>query len=262
MRFDRNNFLVRPDPAGIFQKHRVESYYFGIAGDGHMGRINVNNAFYWATGRDSLNPIGGQPVDINAYMAAIELSYDRDWARFRASLFWSSGDDDPNDGDAEGFDSIIDNPAFAGGEFSYWQRQAIQLFGVRLVNDRSLVPDLRSSGIQGQSNFTNPGLFLFNLGLDLDLTPKLRMIMNANYLMFDETEVLQAFTFQGDIDKEIGLDLSCGFEWRPFHNDNMILLFGASALIPDEGFKDLYAEFNDGDTETLFASFCDMILTY
>ena len=102
----------------------------------------------------------------------------------------------------------------------------------------------------------------FNLGLDLDLTPKLRMIMNANYLMFDETEVLQAFTFQGDIDKEIGLDLSCGFEWRPFHIDNMILLFGASALIPDEGFKDLYAEFNDGDTETLFASFCDMILTY
>jgi hypothetical protein len=262
MKFDRNDFRVRPDPAGVFQKHRVESYYFGIAGDGHMGRINVNNAFYWATGRDSLNPIAGQPMDINAYMAAIELSYDRDWARFRASFFWSSGDDNPNDNDGEGFDSIIDNPAFAGGEFSYWQRQAIQLFGVRLVNDRSLVPDLRSSGIQGQSNFTNPGLFLFNLGMDLDLTPKLRMIMNANYLMFDETEVLSAFTFQGDVDNEIGVDLSCGFEWRPFHNDNAIMLFGVSALIPDEGFKDLYAEFNDGDTDTLFASFFEMILTY
>lgn len=261
-KFDRNDFLVRPDPVGIFQPHRVEAYYFGFAGDGHMGRINVNNAFYWVTGRDSLNPIAGQPVDINAFMGAIELSYDRDWARFRASLFFSSGDDDPNDTDGEGFDSIIDNPAFAGGEFSFWQRQAIQLFGVRLVNDRSLVPDLRSSGIQGQSNFTNPGLFLFNLGLDLDLTPKLRMIMNANYLMFDETEVLSTFTFQGDVDNEIGLDLSCGFEWRPFHNDNAIMLFGVSALIPDEGFKDLYAEFNDGDTDTLFASFFEMILTY
>lgn len=261
-RFDRNDFLVRPDPVGIFQPHRVESYYFGIAGDGHMGRINVNNAFYWATGRDSLNPIAGQPMDINAFMGALELSYDRDWARFRASLFFSSGDDDPSDNDGEGFDSIIDNPAFAGGEFSYWQRQAIQLFGVRLVNDRSLVPDLRSSGIQGQSNFTNPGLFLFNLGLDMDLTPKLRMIMNANYLMFDETEVLSAYTFQGDIDNEIGVDLSCGFEWRPFHNDNAIMLFGVSALIPDEGFKDLYNEFNSGDTETLFASFFEMILTY
>ena len=262
MKFDRNDFLVRPDPAGVFQKHRVESYYFGIAGDGHMGRINVNNAFYWVTGRDGLNPIAGQPIDINAFMGALELSYDRDWARFRASFFFASGDDDPNDSDGNGFDSIIDNPAFAGGEFSFWQRQAIQLFGVRLVNDRSLVPNLRSSRVQGQSNFTNPGLLLFNLGMDMDLTPKLRMIMNANYLMFDKTESLETFTFQGSIDKKIGVDLSCGFEWRPFHNDNTIMLFGASALIPDEGFKDLYAEFNDGDTETLFASFFEMILTY
>jgi hypothetical protein len=261
-KFDRNDFLVRPDPTGIFQPHRVEAYYFGFAGDGHMGRFNVSNAFYWVTGRDGKNPIGGQELDINATMAAIELSYDRDWARFRASFFYSSGDSNANDQDAEGFDSIMDNPVFAGGEFSYWQRQAIQLFGVQLVNNRSLVPNLRSSKTQGQSNFTNPGLLLFNLGLDMDITPKLRTIMNANYLMFDKTEVLSTFTFQKDIDKEIGLDLSVGFEWRPFHNDNAIMLFGVSALIPDEGFKDLYSEYETGDVETLFASFFEMILTY
>jgi len=261
-KFDRNDFLVRPDPTGIFQPHRVEAYYFGFAGDGHMGRFNVSNAFYWVTGRDGKNPIGGQELDINATMAAIELSYDRDWVRFRASFFYSSGDSNANDQDAEGFDSIMDNPVFAGGEFSYWQRQAIQLFGVRLVNERSLVPDLRSSKLQGQSNFTNPGLLLFNVGLDMDITPKLRTIMNANYLMFDKTEVLSTFTFQKDIDKEIGLDLSVGFEWRPFHNDNAIMLFGVSALIPDEGFKDLYSEYESGDVETLFASFFEMILTY
>lgn len=261
-KFDRNNFLVRPDPVGIFQEHRVEAYYFGFAGDGHMGRFNVSNAFYYVTGRDGKNPIGGQELDINATMAAIELSYDRDWARFRASFFYSSGDANPNDRDAEGFDTIMDNPVFAGGEFSYWQRQAIQLFGVQLVNNRALVPNLRSSKTQGQSNFTNPGLLLFNVGLDMDLTPKLRTIMNANYLMFDETEVLSTYTFQSDIDPEIGLDLSVGFEWRPFHNDNAIVLFGLSALIPDEGFKDLYATYGDGDVETLFASFFEAILTY
>jgi hypothetical protein len=261
-KFDRNDFLVRPDPTGVFQPHRVEAYYFGVAGDGHMGRINVNNAFYWVTGRDSLNPIGGQSLNINAFMAALEVSYDRDWARFRASIFWASGDDNPNDNDGEGFDAIMDNPLFGGGEFTYWQRQAIQLFGVRLVNDRSLVPNLRSSKTQGQSNFTNPGLFLFNLGFDADITPKIRLIANMNYLMFDETEVLQAFTFQGDISKEIGLDLSVGFEYRPFHNDNMIMLFGVSSLIPDDGFKDLYNQYNSGDTETLFASFFEMILQF
>jgi hypothetical protein len=261
-KFDRNNFLVRPDPVGIFQEHRVEAYYFGFAGDGHMGRFNVSNAFYYVTGRDGKNPIGGQELDINATMAAVEISYDRDWARFRASFFYSSGDANPNDQDAEGFDTIMDNPVFAGGEFSYWQRQAIQLFGVQLVNNRSLVPNLRSSKTQGQSNFTNPGLLLFNVGLDMDITPKLRTIMNANYLMFDETEVLSTYTFQSDIDPEIGLDLSVGFEWRPFHNDNAIVLFGVSALIPDEGFKDLYATYGDGDVETLFASFFEAILTY
>ncbi|MHC4877555.1 MAG: HEAT repeat domain-containing protein [Planctomycetota bacterium] len=260
--FDRNSFLVRPDPAGVALPHRVESYYFGVAGDGHMGRINVSNAFYWVTGRDGLNPIAGQPMDIDAYMAALELSYDRDWARFRASFFYSSGDSDPSDRDGEGFDAIMDNPVFAGGEFSYWQRQAIQLFGVRLVNDRSLVPNMRSSKTQGQSNFTNPGLLLFNLGFDADITPKLRMITNANYLMFDETAVLETFTFQGDVDQEIGLDLSMGFEWRPFHNDNMIALFGVSTLIPDEGFKDLYSEFNSGDVDPLYAGFFELILTY
>jgi hypothetical protein len=261
-KFDRNDFLVRPDPVGIFQEHRVEAYYFGFAGDGHLGRFNVSNAFYWVTGRDSKNPIGGQELDINATMAAIELSYDRDWARFRASFFYSSGDANPNDQDAEGFDTIMDNPVFAGGEFSYWQRQAIQLFGVQLVNNRSLVPNLRSSKTQGQSNFVNPGLLLFNVGVDMDITPKLRTIMNANYLMFDETEVLSTYTFQSDIDPEIGLDLSVGFEWRPFHNDNAIMLFGVSALIPDEGFKDLYAQYGSGDVETMFASFFEMILTY
>jgi hypothetical protein len=262
MEFDRNNFLVRPDPAGVFQQHRVDAYYFGIAGDGHMGRINVSNALYWVTGKDSLNPIGGRPIDINAFMGALELSYDRDWARFRTSIFFASGDGDPNDRTGNGFDSIMDNPVFAGGEFSYWQRQAIQLFGVRLVNDRSLVPDLRSSKTQGQSNFTNPGLLLFNVGFDADITPKLRMITNANYLMFDETEVLETFTFQAGIDKQIGLDLSIGFEWRPFHNDNMIALFGASTLIPDQGFKNLYRQFNSGDVDELYAGFFELIMTY
>jgi len=259
--FDRNGFLVRPDPTGVFQPHGVDAYYFGFAGDGHMGRFNVSNAFYWVTGRDTLNPIAGQQLTIDAKMAALELSYDRDWARFRASFFWSSGDGNASDDRGEGFDSIMDNPTFAGGEFSYWQRQAIQLFGVRLVNNRSLVPDLRSSKTQGQSNFTNPGLLLFNLGFDADITPKLRLVANANYLMFDKTQVLETFTFQGGIDKRIGLDLSAGFEWRPFHNDNMIMLFGASALVPDQGFKDLYRSYN-GDTDTRFASFVETILTF
>ena len=62
--------------------------------------------------------------------------------------------------------------------------------------------------------------------------------------------------------RNIGLDLSSGFEWRPFHNDNMVVLLGASALIPDQGFKDLYNEYLSEDVDLLYASFAELTLTY
>ncbi|MBO50696.1 MAG: hypothetical protein CMJ69_07910 [Planctomycetaceae bacterium] len=260
-KFDRNRFLVRPDPAGVFQPHRVEAYYLGLAGQGHFGHLNVSNAFYYVWGRDSLNPIAGRDQNIEAQMSALELSYDRDWARFRVSWFWASGDPDPNDGDAEGFDAIFDNPNFAGGEFSYWQRQAIRLFGVGLTQRQSLMANLRSSKTQGQSNFVNPGLSLINAGMDMDVTPKLKLVANANFLWFDDTKSLEVFTFQDKIDSEIGTDLSLGIEYRPYLNDNVQLISGLSSFIPARGFKDLYTPFN-GKVETLFGHFLEVILTY
>ena len=180
------------------------------------------------------------PISLIAHFAAVEVSYDRDWARFRASFLYASGDGNINNKHATGFDSILDNPNFAGGSFSFWQRQGIPLFGVNLVNRESLLPDLRADKPEGQANFVNPGLFLFNIGADFDLTPKLRMITNVNFLWFDKTNVLEQFLFQGNIDRFIGVDPSIGFEYRPFLSNNVIALFGVSALLPGRGFRDLY----------------------
>jgi hypothetical protein len=259
--FDKDDFLVRPDPVGIFTPHKLDVVYLGWAGDGHIGPYNVSHAFYWALGRDSDNPLAGQEQDINAQMAALELSYDRDWVRFRTSFFWASGDSNPNNKHATGFDSILDHPNFAGGDFSYWQRQAIKLFGVNLTNRESLVPDLRSSKIEGQSNFVNPGLWLANAGIDFGLTPKLRMINNVNFLWFDQTESLQTFLFQDRIHNYIGADLSTGFEYRPLLSNNIIINAGLSTLIPGAGFEDLYRRLTDR-VNPLLASFLEMRLTY
>jgi hypothetical protein len=259
--FDKNDFLVRPDPVGVFQPHRIDAYYLGWAGNGHINRMNISHALYWALGRDDLNPLAGRPVDINAQMAALELSYDRDWVRFRSSFFWSSGDDDINDEEGEGFDAILDNPNFAGGEFSFWQRQMIRLFGVNLVNARSLIPNLRSSKFQGQTNFVNPGLYLLNAGLDGDVTPRLKLISNVNLLWFEQTEVLETFIFQGEVRNFIGTDLSLGAEYRPRLNNNILLIGGVSGLIAGEGFDDLYRRL-DGHASDLFAGFLEVILTY
>ena len=259
--FDKNGFLVRPDPDGVFQPHRIDVAYLGWAGNGHINRINITHQLYWALGRDSLNPLANEPQDINAQFFALELSYDRDWMRFRTSFLFASGDDNPNNKHATGFDAIVDDPNFAGGDFSFWQRQAIKLLGVNLVNRESLLPDLRSSKTEGQSNFVNPGLFLVNFGVDMDLTPKLRMINNFNLLWFDETEVLEQFVFQAPIHHFIGSDVSSGFEYRPLLSNNVITRFGVSSLIPGRGFSDIYSNLA-GPTHPLLAGFLELTLTY
>ncbi|MFN5052979.1 MAG: hypothetical protein ACK5KS_01875 [Planctomyces sp.] len=268
--YDRNNVLVRPDPAGVFRPHEVDAWYLGFAGDGHIGRFNISHAYYHVTGTDSLNPIQGERSQISADMAALELSVDRDWVRFRTSGFWSSGDDDPNDGQANGFDSVLDNPNFAGGQFSFWQRQQIRLFGVNLKQRESLVPNLRSSKFQGQSNFVNPGLRLLNGGMDFEITPKLRAITNVNFLWFDQTAILERFAYQDGIARSIGTDLSLGLEYRPLLSDNVLIAGGVSALLPGRGFDDLYgvtdplaaAAGATGRAENLYGMFMDLVLTW
>jgi len=260
--FNKNDVLVRPDPDGVAKPHELDVFYLGWAGDGHINRFNVTHQVYWALGHDSLNPLANQPQDINAWFAAGELSYDRDYARFRVSGLYSSGDGNINNHHATGFDSIFDNPNFAGGEFSYFQRQAIQLFGVNLVQANSLIPDLRSSKIQGQSNFVNPGLNLVNFGIDLDLTPKLKMINNVNLLWFDKTNVLEQFVFQNNIHRFIGTDASMGFQYRPLLSNNIIATFGVSTLFPGAGFNDLYSQFKKTEVNPLFASFLELTLMY
>ncbi|MDH3583265.1 MAG: hypothetical protein OER86_03535, partial [Phycisphaerae bacterium] len=119
LEFDNNHFPVIPALAGSAALHDLDAYYLGWAGDGHLGRVNINHAAYYVFGQDSLNPIAGQNVDISAYMAAVELSMDFDWLRPKVSVLYASGDSDPLDGTASGFDGIQDNPFFAGGPSSF-----------------------------------------------------------------------------------------------------------------------------------------------
>ncbi|MFI5456225.1 MAG: hypothetical protein ACHRXM_12325 [Isosphaerales bacterium] len=261
IKYDKNRFLVRPDADGSFQPHTVNVGYFGWAGDGHWGRYNLTHQVYWAFGYDSLNPLANRPQTINAQMAAIEGSYDRDWVRFRLSFFFASGDGNINNSHATGFDTILDAPNFAGGPFSYWNRQQIPLLGVNLVQRLSLVPDLRSSKIQGQANFVNPGLILPTFGMDFELTPKLKMITNANLIWFDKTNVLQQFLFQGNIDRFVGLDLGWGLEYRPLLSENILWVGGVQMLVPGQGFRDIYNSFN-GRVDALLAGFMHVVFRF
>ena len=246
--YDDNGFLVRPSPIGrvIFdnqiKRHDIHAAYLGWTGDGHIGRINLTNAFYQALGTDTFNPLAGRPVTINAQMAAVEASVDKDWIRFKGSLFYASGSANPQSGQARGFDAIEDFPEFAGGIFSLWNREGIRLTGtdVGLTSPDSLLPSLRSDKDEGQANFVNPGIFLANLGTDFDLTPKLRGFVNVNYLRFMRTEPLELLLFQSPIHHSIGVDSSIGVRYRPPLTENISITAGAAALVPGQGLRDIY----------------------
>ena len=240
--YDENGGIVRPSPLGTPVAHDVQVHYLGWAGDGHIGRWNVSHAAYLAVGKDDLNGLAGRSTDIFAHMAALEVSYDLDWIRYKASVFYASGDNDPTDGQATGFDSIVDNVNFTGGPFSYYVRQGFNLAGsaVAVKQRFSLLPNLRTSKTQGQANFVNPGLLVFGVGADIEVTPKLRAFLSANYIRFVTTEPIKTALLTNRVDEEFGIDLGLGFQWRPLLTDNIIASFGCGFLIPGSGFDDIY----------------------
>ena len=265
--YDDNGFLVRPAPIGnvINQNpgagpipHGIRVGYFGWLGSGHIHRINLTHAFYQAVGEDTFNPIAGRPVTVNAQLAAAEVSYDRDWVRYRVSAFYSSGDANPRDGRARGFDSILDLDSFAGGLFSFWNREGFRLTGsgVLLTTPGSLIPSMRASKDEGQANFVNPGIFLANAGADLDITPKLKGFANVNFLRFGRTEPIQFVLFQAPVRHTIGVDYSAGVTYRPPLSENIILTGGTAMLTPGSGFRDIYGG------KTLFSLFGSVKLVF
>jgi hypothetical protein len=257
--YDDNGFLARPAAIGDERTKNLNTTYLGFNTDGHFDRVNVTSSIYYVFGSESHNAIAGRATDISAGMAALELSYDIDWIRVRSSLFWGSGDRNPFDSRASGFDSIYDNPNFAGGDLSYFQRSNLPFIGgggVNLVNRFSLLPNLRGSKERGQSNFVNPGIRMLNVGADFEVLPELKLITNASYLQFDETAVLETLRQDGSISREIGFDLSAGILYRPFLNNNILLRFGAGTLLPADGVKNLFGD------RVLFDMFSNVILAY
>jgi hypothetical protein len=256
--YDENGFLVRPRLVGTLRPAGQSVNWLGWTNDGHVGRINVESALYGAWGTMDYDEVAGRRQDVRSTLAALELSYDRDWMRFRVQGLWQKGDGDPLDGKAEGFDAIFDGENFAGGEFSFWQRNFIPLSstGVGLTQGGSLYNTLRSSKIEGSPSFVNPGLLLGGVGYDAQLTPHLKLVCNANWLRFDDTSSVEFVLGQGRIPKSIGADLSVGVIWRPLLTENVIVKTGVSALVPGRGFRTIYGP------ETLYAGFTELILTW
>jgi hypothetical protein len=189
---------------------------------------------------------------IDARMAALELSVNRDWLRYKVSGYFASGDDDIRDDRARGFDSIYDNVVFAGGPLSFWNRQGIESIKQRF----SLNPSLRTTADPGESSFLNPGVLMATAGVDAELTPRLRGSVTASYLSFAHTDSLVAQTGRSSIARSIGAEGGAGVTWRPALNNNVVIAAGSSLLVPGAGLKSIYT------TRALMSAFVELRLAY
>ena len=268
--FDENGFLVRPSQIGDGRPHAYKVTYFGLNGDGHFGRFNLTASGYYAHGSSDHNPFtltlpsDSSRTTIGAWFFAAEPSFDFDWIRLRGSLLYASGDGNPSDGHEGGFDAILENPQFAGADSSFWIRQQVPLIGgggVALTGRNGLLPSLRSSKDEGQSNFINPGLMLIGVGADLDLMPEVRLSLNANHLAFDNTSSLTQLTTAGSkIPREIGYDLSTSVIYRPLFTQNVVFRLSGAALLPSDSFARLYDE--NASPGVFYSVLANLVLTY
>lgn len=264
IQIDDNGFPVRPALLGDLRGRDYDVVYLGYNADGRVGRINLTASAYAALGEDRNSFFTSREAKIRAFFGAAEVSYDRDWMRFRLSGAYASGDGDPYDDTETGFDAVFENPVFAGADTSYWIRQTIPFAGggrAVSVNGRNgMLNSLRSSKEQGQSNFNNPGLILAGAGADFDLTPEFRLSANANKLWFEDPSTLQALRNEGSIPKDIGWDLSAAAIWRPKATQNLVFRLSGAALVAGEGFRDLFDRI--GNSRTYYSILANVVLTY
>ncbi len=241
--FNKNGFPVIPAIIGNDRARDYDVVYLGYNADGHIGRFNITASTYLALGQDRNNIFTGKPSDIRAWFAAAEPSYDFDWFRVRLSGLYASGNHDPRGHTETGFDSIMENPQFAGADASYFVRQSIPFIGgggVGLNGPNGILLDLRSSKDEGQSNFNNPGTALLGVGADFDVLPQLRITTNINHVWFADTNVIKALRQQGTVSNDLGWDYSVSTIWRPRMTQNIIFRLSGAIFEPGAGFNDLF----------------------
>ena len=198
----RERLPARARPCSASRELReYDVIYLGFNGDGRIGRLNLTASGYYALGEDenSLLDRRATPTSARFFLAA-EPSIDFDWIRFRLSALYASGDDDPFDDDERRLRRDLREPDL--------RRRRHQLLDPpghpvrrrrrRRRSTAATASCRRCARRRSRASRTSsiPGLILLGVGADFDVLPELRLSVNANYLWFDDTAVLEALRKQ------------------------------------------------------------------
>ena len=246
------------------RRAEIDAVYLGWSGDGHVDRLNVTFSSYLVAGRTrrgGSDASGPEHQEVRAYFGALETSLDFDWYRLKAYAILASGDSDPDDGRAEGFDAIGARPVFGGLESSFFQSESLAVgMGRRLLSERGgFLPSLRAIGDEDAASFSNPGLRALGIGVDAALLPELRLRANAVYLELASPRGLSGLAGGRSVGRELGRDFAIDLEYRPLLSNNITIGLTGAALLPGRGLDRLLGGV---DRDVLWSARASVTLRY
>jgi hypothetical protein len=233
----------------------LDAYYVGFTTNGRLGRFNVNSALYYVFGNTARNTPSRRTEEISAGMAFAQLAYPTRYYAPRLAVAYATGDGNPDDRRANGFDSIFDNVAFGGGQFSYLFGEKIQRAATTLLRGNSIFPSLR--GANATAQFVNPGIIAFYPGIDVALTPKTIFEANYDVAWFDRTSSLERLVGRRRVSTLIGHEANAGVTYRPFLNEQVILFAGGAVFFPGQGITDTF-----GTEKAVYKALVRVILSF
>ena len=141
-------------------------------------------------------------------------------------------------------------PNFAGGFFSFWDREGVRLTGtgVGLVNGGSLVPDLRSSKTGGPIELRQPGTVPIQCRRGHRHHAETARLREFEPASLRPHRAAGAAAVSSADPCWIGADSGIGVSYRPPLSENIVLTGGVNALVPFQGFRDI------STNRTLFSS--------
>ncbi|MEM7363765.1 MAG: hypothetical protein AAF525_07055 [Pseudomonadota bacterium] len=235
-------------PVRLYGGGEVGAYrvtYLGGGLDGHIGRLNLTSLIALSRGKVVVDAV---EQTVHGHFGVLEASMNVGWWRPRLTMLNASGDDDIDDGRATGFDSVSSGALLSAMTHSAWRKLTIRQRDQILSGRDNLLPTLQGSSL---STFTNPGLRMAGIGADGDISPTLVASFSINQLMFDQTGALRGQD-GGDVDREIGTDVSLAVTYRPHFNQQFLISGavgvlrlggGARQLIDQQGEHPGYATF-------------------
>ena len=220
------------------------AYYYGLGGHGSFGMIKPAFELVGVTGDITNADTDGSDIDIQSYAAfgSITLALSPEFNPY-IGFYWAQGDDDPNDGDADGFVGITNitryTPTFGmegGIMYEHLGRFGAPLYG--------LVPERAGAskryiygGIGGGGNGENPGLQYYGIGSKGKFGNGNSYKVQVAYMMYDEEDAL------GLDDDEIGWVLDA--QVKHAFSKNFYTTYTFSCLNPGDGMEEAFGGNDD-----------------